>query len=165
MILHRCGFAKFPIAVQWKMSSNAWGTIKNYSTEKTSSQNIPKEIIVDEHREKFHCKDCDFSYTWKSGLEVHRRNFHSGPHKCNLCTYAFHNEESLIDHMRNLHDNFVSTNEEDSIISKGSNKRKVNVTEISTPKKFKIEYKCKVCNKKFRDNWNLRRHMNTHENV
>ena len=48
---------------------------ENYSTEKTSSQNSPKEIILDEHREKFHCQDCDFSYTRKSGLEVHRRNF------------------------------------------------------------------------------------------
>ena len=96
---------------------------------------------------KYPCKDCDISYTWKSGLEVHRRNFHSGPHKCNLCTYTFHNEGSLIDHMRNLHDNFVSINDEDLIISICSKKRKANVTEICTPKKIKMEYKCKVYNK------------------
>jgi hypothetical protein len=77
-----------------------------------SEEDSQEEILIEETEtepELFKCKDCEFSYKWRSGLAAHTKMSHTGKFKCGRCSYCFNEVIKLDSHLKEFHDKEQTT--------------------------------------------------------
>ena len=120
------------------------------------------------HREihqsiKYGCKQCELSFSTKSGLRRHVQTEHlKQVYKCEVCYIPLRDKEYLKKHMKTLHSETVR----ETIKCELCNKNLL-TDKIGLEKHIKLVHdgegrrKCNICNKSFFDSVGVRRHQKT----
>ena len=115
---------------------------------------------------------CDSSYKWKSGLDIHVKSQHVGQYKCFECRWSFKTKEKFTEHIEYMHKgydkttmNLIANKSESDTDDDKSYTEDTNSEKEESLSQNDTKLSCKICNKQFVQDSNLVRHIqNFHPN-
>ncbi|XP_017893327.1 zinc finger protein 16-like isoform X2 [Ceratina calcarata] len=133
---------------------------KSFSTSYNYKQHIGTHFA---DQQKFHCKDCNMSFAWKSTLNKHIANNHrpEGPQKfaCDICNKIYNTSSQVNEHVKRDHlkqRNHVCSQCGKSFFKKYDLKIHNRIHTDERP------YVCRACGKRFHHRSHIVRHERIH---
>lgn len=133
---------------------------KSFSTSYNYKQHIGTHFA---DQQKFHCKDCNMSFAWKSTLNKHIANNHrpEGPQKfaCDICNKIYNTSSQVNEHVKRDHlkqRNHVCSQCGKSFFKKYDLKIHNRIHTDERP------YVCRACGKRFHHRSHIIRHERIH---
>ena len=112
---------------------------------------------------RFHCAQCDKTFSGKTGLRVHKKSVHEGiKYPCNQCNYQATHQCSLTSHIQSFHEGVKHVcNLCDHHFSS-----KCNLTQHIKSIHEGVKHCCNKCDKKYKHQSDLKAHLQSvHEGV
>ncbi|KAM3955995.1 uncharacterized protein ACR2FA_010050 [Aphomia sociella] len=130
--------------------------IEIYSNKKCLDYHLRKH---DKMAGKFLCNICEQRFTLDSELKNHNL-MHYRSYKCRVCEMEFHNEDLVVKHHRDNHneDGYACDVCQDTFLTK-------KMCQLHRRSKHKSSKCCPLCNKRLGHNTDMKKHMLTHTSV
>ena len=107
-------------------------------------------------KKRIKCPQCDSTFKWKSGLDIHVKSQHVGQNKCFECRWSFRTKEKFTEHIECMHKGYDETTmnpiENDSESDTDDDKSDTEDTNSEKEESLSqndTKLLCKICNKKF----------------